>query len=140
MIGKLSTLVFLVMGTAAMAQSIVPVRAIRLGSIIGLADVTSVNKKVEGAITVASAVVGLEARVTLYPGRAIHQSHVGPPAVHERNAIVRMIYQTGRLSITAEGRVLDRAGTGDRVRVMNLGSRQTVTGLVRSDGIVEVGK
>lgn len=49
-----------------------------------------------------------------------------------------MIFRTGLLSISAEGRVLDRAGVGDLVRVMNLDSRLTVTGRVLFDGSIEV--
>jgi flagellar basal body P-ring formation protein FlgA len=39
----------------------------------------------------------------------------------------------------ADGRALGRAGIGDVVRVMNLGSRQTVSGLVLADGSIVVG-
>ena len=40
--------------------------------------------------------------------------------------------------IATEGRALDRAGVGERLRVMNLGSRNTVTGTVAEDGAVLV--
>ncbi|MEM9126779.1 MAG: flagella basal body P-ring formation protein FlgA, partial [Pseudomonadota bacterium] len=42
------------------------------------------------------------------------------------------------LSITTEGRALGRGAAGDRIRVMNLSSRTTVTGLIRPDGQIEV--
>jgi flagellar basal body P-ring formation protein FlgA len=51
-----------------------------------------------------------------------------------------MIYTEGPLNIMAEGRALDRAGPGELVRVMNLSSRQVVTGLVRGSGMIEVGQ
>jgi flagella basal body P-ring formation protein FlgA len=49
-----------------------------------------------------------------------------------------LIYRTGGLLIAADGRSLDRAGIGDHLRVMNLASRQTVTGFVHEDGSVTV--
>ena len=51
-----------------------------------------------------------------------------------------MIYIEGPLRIVTEGRALDRAGAGEPVRVMNLASRQTVTGTVGADGSIEVGQ
>ncbi len=63
---------------------------------------------------------------------------MGAPAILERNQLVIMVYNIGLLSISAEGRVLDRAGVGEMVRVMNLDSRLTVTGRVLFDGTIEV--
>ena len=90
-----------------------------------------------GAIEAA---VGQEAKVALYPGRPILDSQLGAPALVERNAMVRMTYASGPLRIVTEGRALDRAGAGEPVRVMNLASRQTVTGTVAADGSIEVGQ
>jgi len=134
------TLAFTASATALAAQTIVPVRAIRTGSIITETDLTSLKKTTAGAFEIAAAVIGKEAKVTLYPGRPIHQSHVGPPAILERNQVVKMTFRAGALSISTDGRVLDRAGLGDRVRVMNMASRQTVTGTVLEDGTIEVGR
>ena len=134
------TLALVAAGGSALAETIVPVRAIRSGSIINSEDVTSIKQNVTGGFEIAAAVIGKEARVTLYPGRPIKRGMIGPPAVLERNQIVQMVFRTGRLSITAEGRALDRAGVGDLVRVMNMGSRQTVTGRVLENGTIEVGQ
>ncbi len=91
-----------------------------------------------GGIADAEDIIGLEARVNLYAGRVIRVSEIGAPAILERNQLVIMVYNIGLLSISAEGRVLDRAGVGDLVRVMNLDSRLTVTGRVLFDGTIEV--
>ena len=74
------------------------------------------------------------------PGRPILASQLGAPALVERNQLVRMTYAEGALRIATEGRALDRAGAGEPVRVMNLASRQTVTGTVAPDGSIEVGQ
>ena len=92
-----------------------------------------------GAVGAIELAVGQEAKVALYPGRPILESQLGAPALVERNAVVRMIYADGPLRIVTEGRALDRAAAGEAVRVMNLASRQTVTGTVAPDGSIEVG-
>jgi flagella basal body P-ring formation protein FlgA len=51
-----------------------------------------------------------------------------------------MSYASGPLRIVTDGRALDRAGAGEFVRVMNLTSKQTVTGVVAADGSIEVGR
>ena len=125
---------------AVFAQSVTPVRAIRSQSVLTADDLVAVEATVPGGVTAVADAVGREARVTLYPGRPILVSQIGAPALVERNQLVRMVYAEGSLSIVTEGRALDRAGAGEAVRVMNLASRQIITGAVGADGTVEVGK
>ncbi len=120
------------------AQTVVAANAIRARSIITPEDLAILDKNTIGGIASAADIVGKEARVNLYAGRVIRASEIGTPAILERNQLVIMVYNTGQLSISAEGRVLSRAGVGERVRVMNLTSRQTVTGRVLFDGTIEV--
>ncbi len=121
------------------AETLVAARTLRAQAILGPADVTVVDKTIPGALDHADQAVGMEARVVLYAGRPIRPGDLGPPAIIERNQIVTLIYRRGPLTIAAEARALARAGVGDSIRVMNLGSRNTVTGLVREDGSVTVG-
>ena len=130
---------WVLLASAAMAQSVIPTRPIRSQSIITAADVGLIAAVHPGAVTRLDEVIGLEARVTLYPGRPITPGDVGAPAVIDRNQIVTMIYDIGGLRITTEGRALDRAGLGDQVRIINTDSRLTVVGKVKADGTVEVG-
>jgi flagella basal body P-ring formation protein FlgA len=130
----------LAIASPAAAASVAPVRAIRAQTVIAAADLTVEEEAVPGAVETIDAAAGLEARVTLYPGRPILTSQIGPPAIVERNQVVRMTFLRGPLAITADGRALDRGGAGDRVRVMNLGSKQIVTGAVADDGSIEVGQ
>lgn len=124
----------------ALAASVTPVRAIRAQTVIAAADLALAEEAAPGAVASIEAAVGLEAKVTLYPGRPILASQIGPPALVERNQIVRITFQSGPLAIAADGRALDRGGVGERIRVMNLASRQIVTGAVAPDGSIEVGQ
>jgi len=120
------------------AQTVVAANGIRARSIIMPEDLVVLDKYTVGGIADLADIVGQEARVNLYTGRVIRASEIGSPAILERNQIVIMVYNMGLLSISAEGRVLDRAGVGDLVRVINLDSRLTVTGRVLFDGTIEV--
>lgn len=123
---------------AVAAQTVVAANAIRARSIISPEDLAVLDKNTIGGIASAADIIGKEARVNLYAGRVIRASEIGAPAILERNQLVIMVYNTGQLSISTEGRVLSRAGVGERVRVMNLTSRQTVTGRVMFNGTIEV--
>lgn len=134
----ISSMLLMAASAAAQAQTVVAAHSIRARSIITAEGLATLDQNTIGGIAKVSDIIGLEARVNLYAGRAIQASDVGAPAILERNQLVIMIFRTSLLSISAEGRVLDRAGVGDLVRVMNLDSRLTVTGRVLSDGTIEV--
>lgn len=123
---------------AAAADVLVPARTIRAREIITSGDILVKAASVPGALSHPDEVIGLEARVALYPGRPVRAADVGTPALVSRNEIVPLVFRRGRLNIVTEGRALERAGAGDLVRVMNLSSRATVTGVVRADGSIEV--
>ncbi len=125
--------------TPLAAESLIATRVIRAQTVLTAADVTLVDAAIPGALNDAASAIGLEARVTLYPGRAIRAADVGAPALLERNQIVTLVYSAGGLGITTEGRALARAGIGDLVRVMNLSSRTIVAGRVAADGAIHVG-
>ncbi|MCU0906157.1 MAG: flagellar basal body P-ring formation protein FlgA [Rhodobacteraceae bacterium] len=122
----------------AMAESLVAARTIRAQAILGPGDVTVSDSVIPGALTDLSEVIGLEARTVIYPGRPIQPSDIGVPALVARNQIVPLHYVNGTLSIMVEGRALGRGAVGERIRVMNLGSRTTVTGVVMPDGSLRV--
>ncbi|WP_282152842.1 flagellar basal body P-ring formation chaperone FlgA [Ruegeria atlantica] len=122
----------------AMAEIVVSKRTIRAKEIISATDLETKDQMVPNAVSNVDFLVGQEARVALYPGRPIREGDFGPPAIVDRNDLVVLVFDRRPLSITAEGRALGRGGVGDRIRVMNLSSRTTVTGRIRSNGQIEV--
>jgi flagellar basal body P-ring formation protein FlgA len=131
-------LLFLILPLPALADSLVATRTIRAQTILGPEDITLVAAAIPGALTATDAAIGLEARVAIYAGRPIFANAIGPAAIIERNQLVTLIFTRGGLTIAAEGRALDRGGVGDRVQVMNLASRNTLSGLIAPDGTVQV--
>lgn len=135
---RVLTLLMVLWPSTVLPESLVATRLIRATDVIGAGDVAYHAQTVTGAATHPDQVIGLEARVALYPGRPVRLADLGPAAVVERNDIVRMVYRRGGLVILSEGRALARAGLGDTIPVMNLGSRQSVQGVVATTGLVEV--
>ena len=132
-------LILLALTAPVQAETLVAARTVRAQSIITAADLAVIDASVTGMFSDPNEVIGLEARTILYEGRPIKPGDVGPAAIVDRNSIVVLVFQSGGLTITAEGRSMGRAGPGDQLRVMNLGSRTTVTGIVAPDGRVVVG-
>jgi flagella basal body P-ring formation protein FlgA len=91
-----------------------------------------------GAASSVEEVLGMETRRGLFTGRPVMLGDLGPPALVERNALVSLRFNQGFLSIQTDGRSLGRAGIGERGRVMNLDSRNAVTGTVVGPNAVEV--
>lgn len=120
------------------AEMMVAARTIPARTILAAADIALRPGSAAGAAETPTDLVGREARVALYAGRPIRLADVGAPAVIERNQIVTLVYMRGGLHILTEGRALGRAGAGERVRVMNLASRTTVSGEAGEDGRVHV--
>ncbi len=129
----------LIVPVPAIADTLVAARTIRARAIIAPADLSVIGQDIPGALATPDEALGLESRVVLYAGHPIRPGDIGPPAIVERNQIVTLVFQSGPLTILAEARALGRAGVGDMVRVMNLASRNTVSGVVRPDGSVTVG-
>ncbi|MGB3278078.1 MAG: flagellar basal body P-ring formation chaperone FlgA [Pseudorhodobacter sp.] len=132
-------ILFTILASPSAAESLVATRVIRAQTLLAAGDVSLVASDIVGALADPAEALGKEARVTLYPGRAIRAVDVGPPALVERNQIVTLIYNAGGLGITTDGRALARGGLGDVIQVMNLSSRALIAGQVGENGIVFIG-
>lgn len=135
---SLISIVTALLAAPAFADMVVPSRTIRATQIITEMDVTFAAGDLESGFMRLGDVIGQEARVALYAGRPILVGDIGPPAVIDRNQIVPLVYAANGISISTEGRALERGAIGDRIRVMNLGSRATLFGQVLGDGTIEV--
>lgn len=136
--GIVALFMFLSSSGMVCADTVVAARNIRANMVITAQDLELAPSDLPGGFQLLEDVVGQEARVVLYAGRPIMVNDIGPPALVQRNQIVTLAYVSGPLTILAEGRSLGRAGVGDRVRILNLSSRTTVTGSVLADGTVSV--
>jgi flagella basal body P-ring formation protein FlgA len=120
------------------ADIVVSNRTLRAGDVFKIQDLRVIEGQNTGGFDQVADVVGQEARTALYPNRPILVTQVGPPALIERNQVVQVRFAGSGLSISTEGRALERGGLGDRIRFMNLTSRATLFGVVQSDGQIAV--
>ncbi len=126
-------------GAETRPQMLVVTRALRPGELIGPGDVAlTPGKAPPGALTDPEQAIGKETKIALYPRRPVPAGALGAPTLVARNAIVRLSFALGALRIEAEGRALDAGGLGERIRVMNLDSRQTVYGTIAGPAEVVV--
>jgi flagella basal body P-ring formation protein FlgA len=135
----LRVLILLSLTAPASADALVATRTIRAKTLIAPEDLTLVSAEIPGALSDPAEAVGLEARTSIYAGKPVRPGDLGPPTLIERNQLVSLVYLAGGLAISTEGRALAAGAKGDDIRVMNLGSRNTVTGRIGPDGTVYVG-
>lgn len=135
-----SLAVILLLTPPAVAETVVASRTLRAHTVISAQDVMLIPESIPGTTGDPSRVIGQELRVTQYAGRPLRLADLGPPAVVDRNQLIRMAYHLGPLTIAAEGRALARGGAGEVIRAMNLGSKITVSGRIGPDGTLHVGR
>ncbi|MFV0475098.1 MAG: flagellar basal body P-ring formation chaperone FlgA [Pikeienuella sp.] len=140
MTARLAAALALALAGPAGAESVVAARAIAAKTVVGAADLRLAAAEIPGALADPAAAIGLEARVTIYAGRPVRPGDLTPPALVERNEIVRLSFESGGLAIDTEGRALERGALGARIRVMNLASRTVVSGAVSGVAAVSVSK
>jgi len=84
------------------------------------------------------AVLGMAARRTIYPGQTIKPANVEPPSIVKRNQIVTIKYRYNGLEITTSARAMSDASASANVNVLNIQSKQIVSGVVQNEGWVLV--
>ncbi len=117
-----------------------PNRLIGAGEILSAGDFVdaSIGRAPRDAILSVEALVGLQARRDLSPGRVVLRRAVGPPLIVQRNTPVTLVFHQGAVRVEAEGLALADAAAGEPVRVANAKTRRTITGVVTPDGRVRV--
>lgn len=131
--------VWLIAALPAAAGGLAASRNLPAGTVISAADLRAIDSKTPG-LTDPSQAIGLQTRITIYEGRPIQASLLQTPKLVSRNQIVQLAFERGALRIVSDGRALDEGAAGDLIRVMNLGSRNTITARVNPDGTLSVAR
>jgi len=133
--------VLMLIPAAVSATTVEATRTLRSGTIIHPSDVRlTYDQPQRTEIDSLEQAVGMEVRSSIREGRKVRQSDLRRPILVKRNQLVDIVYQRGTLVIRGEGRALRDGGQGEAVRVMNLDSRNIVTGRVDGHGRVEVSR
>ena len=120
----------------------VPARRLMPGAIIGTDDIaiTELPLRRIGAFTITEPglLEGMQVRRMLAQGRPVMTQSVMQPLVIDRGDKVNILYDDGRLVLTAPGRALDSAHRGAELRIVNLVSNAPLEAIARGPGLVEV--
>lgn len=125
------------------AQVPVLTRPLRRGDLISASDISWQDLELGPGsaqiIVSAEDVIGRTPRQNLRAGVPLRGFDLTAPTAVARGSQVTMIFQSGNLQITTQGRALADAAMGEAVRVVNLMSSRTVEGRVEAMGVVRVG-
>ncbi len=91
-----------------------------------------------GFISARSALIGKVAKRTLLPGRAIPLNSVDDPKAVVNGSRVKIVFEDGGLNISTYAIALQSGSIGDLIRVRNLDSGLTISGVVQADGTVRI--
>ena len=111
--------------TKAAAEDIIAARNMRAGEAIAASDL--VTPQTPYGLRRAASMIGKETERNLYRGKPILEKDIRRPRLIHRNAIITMTYKKGPMLIEVEAQALDEGGKGERIRVLNLQSKRTVT-------------
>ncbi|WP_375176195.1 flagellar basal body P-ring formation chaperone FlgA [Pseudooceanicola sp.] len=120
----------------------VPLKRMRPGDRITAEDLGSVKlplARIGGyTVTIPEKLVGMEVRRMLTQGRPIMTQSVTKPIIIDRGDRISIRYDDGLLALSAPGKALADAHQGQEIRVVNLASNTSLTGIATGEGIVEI--
>ena len=90
-----------------------------------------------GIITDPQAAIGKTLRNSLGTGQPLRSDQLLAPLVIRQGQSVRVVSRGSSFAVTAEGRALNNAAEGQLAQV-RMASGQTVSGIARADGSVEI--
>ena len=113
---------------------------LRRDDIIGAYDIDWVNARENqirnNVIVQADDLVGMTPRRSIEPGKPIKMADLAYPKIVKRGEPVSIVYNNGRISVTAQGRALENGAKGNLVTVSNNSSNRTLQAVVT--GVREV--
>ena len=116
-------------------------RPLMAGQIISANDLTVISgdltKQPTGVITDPQSAIGKTLRNSLGAGQPLRSYQLLAPLVIRQGQSVRVISQGSGFAVSAEGRALNNASEGQLTQV-RMNSGQTISGIARADGSVEV--
>jgi len=126
-----------------MAQVPVPKRLISAGDIITADDLewqpVHLARLSGNSLTDAEQLVGRMARRPLKAGQILRQTDVAVSPVIHKNDLIRLVVQTGQMTLSVQGKALQDAAMGQAIRVVNVNSNRQLSGTVVDGGTVTVG-
>lgn len=104
------------------------------GSIIGTRDIDYIDMKDSllqaNMVLDENKLIGMTPRRMITPGSPVKLSEIERPQIVARGTLITMIFKSGPLLLTAEGKALENGAEGDTIRVVNVASNKTLQAVV----------
>ncbi len=116
-------------------------RSINTGEIIQPSDLMWSKSAVPGLDTPrdADSMIGMSARRPLREGAAVAQHDVTPPQVVKKDEMISLVYSSGGVTLTLQGKAMENAVAGQVIGVMNPESKKVVQAVAVGPGQAIVG-
>ena len=125
-----------------MAQVPVPTRLISAGEIIAAEDLewqpVHLARLSGNSLTDAQQLVGHMAKRPLKAGQVLRQSDVAVAPVVKKNDLIRIVVNTGQMTLSVQGKAMQDGALGQTIRVVNVNSNRQLSGTVVDAGTVTV--
>ncbi|MCD8562746.1 MAG: flagellar basal body P-ring formation chaperone FlgA [Alphaproteobacteria bacterium] len=112
------------------------------GAIIGPRDIETVSvpaRQISSqTILDANNIIGMTPRRTVVAGTPMGNEDLAAPQIIQRGKTVLMVYKSGPLVLTAQGKALDNGAKGDVVRVVNASTNRSLQAVAIAENEVEV--
>jgi flagella basal body P-ring formation protein FlgA len=126
-----------------MAQVPVPKRLISAGEVIVADDLewqaVHLARLSGNSLTDADQLVGRMAKRPLKAGQLLRQSDVAVSPAIRKNDLIRLVVQSGQMTLTVQGKALQDAALGQTIRVVNVNTNRQLSGTVVDAGTVAIG-
>jgi flagella basal body P-ring formation protein FlgA len=110
------------------------------GALIGATDLdtTEIRASQAGNDTVLdkTQLIGMSARRNILPGRLVKMADIESPLAVKRGEKITLVYRTGVLELSAQGRALQDGRAGDQIKVVNVASKTNLQGTVMAENKV----
>ena len=132
-------------GAAAPAAKREPVltyaRNIAAGEIVGASDLVWSDNALagQGSIGAPDQAIGMAARQPLRSGAAVQSRDLSAPMVIKRDDMIVVVFESGGISLSLQGKAMKDAAVGDSIQVMNIQSRKAIDAVVIGAGRAVVG-
>lgn len=116
--------------------------AMNQGELIGAADLQYIDMKTSdmpnSLIIDPKLIIGQTPRRLIPAMKPIAAAEIVLPAAVKKGEIVTMVFQSGKLNLTSQGKSLQTGSVGDVIRVTNTSSQQVIQVVVTGDRTVTV--
>ncbi|MCL2523686.1 MAG: flagellar basal body P-ring formation protein FlgA [Betaproteobacteria bacterium] len=128
---------------AVTGNYVVTARPLGAGQVLQEGDISELSGDLatlpSGVVGSAAEAVGKTLRNALGAGQPLRNDQLLAPLVIRQSQSVRVISRGAGFAVSGEGRALNNASEGQVVQVRISSSNQTISGIAKADGTVEVG-